>query len=204
MSTRLRSARSSASLLSPMVLVLATLSAHPAFSADLQAKAEARFEEGSSLIEKNGHESMVATKAGLERGIELVRRAMELGYPDTQARYLKLAEALNELAFSYYDDQSEQFGDLANHRDLLYRRLLDLYPDSAEVLYENAFLTEDPEGRKVLLRRAVEADSSHALSSYALGMQLIEEGNFKEGVPLARKGSRIVMRWYFNLTGHGC
>ena len=170
------------------ILIVASLYATPSSSADLRAEAKELFEEGTALIDRHHHDSMSATKEGLERGIEMVRRATELGYSDLETAYLKLAEALNELAFSYYEYQSEQLGDLAHHRDQIYRRLLELYPSSSEVLYENAFLTEDSEVRKALLRRAVDADPRNAQSSYILGMQLIEEGNFEEGIPMARRG----------------
>ena len=168
-----------------LFLVLSFVSSQ---SADLRAEAQSLFLEGAALIEQNHHESMSGTKEGLERGIELVQRAVELGYPDIQVAYLKLASALNSLAHAYYGDQEEVFEDLSNYRKLIYRRLLELDPNSAEILSQNAVLAEDPQEQEALFRRAVEADPKHAESNYLLGMILIARGESDEGIPLARRG----------------
>ena len=157
-------------------------------SEDLSRKAEELFNEGSALIEWNNHDSTDATKSGLERGIELVRRAVELGYPDIRSAYLLLAAANNDLAFSYHGGEGEEFDDIAEHRDDYYRRLLELYPNDAEVLFQNSDLVGGKGFELDLLRRAVEADPNHAESNFYLGIYLMQAGNYEEGIPFARRG----------------
>src|SRR5688572_20754824 len=68
--------------------------------------AEPDFSEAKKLIEANCADCAGATKEGLQRGIDGMRKVLDVGYVDRSAALRLLARAYNELSLVYAEPGS--------------------------------------------------------------------------------------------------
>jgi hypothetical protein len=148
-------------------------------------EADQLFAEGLELIRTNCGECLSATRVRLEDGIAAVRMAIELGYDET-AGYKALAEAHNTRAFVYTRAGTEDRKDALAELDAVYRRLLELAPDDAEVRVGYARLLHDPAERIEHLEAAAASAPELAHVRNFLASTLIELGQLEAALPHAR------------------
>lgn len=146
-----------------------------------------RFQRGRRLIEANCGECMGATREGLERGIQDVREALEMGYPGKKEAYRRLAEGNNTLALVFLTpDSREQHAVLGEVRKA-YETLLELDPKDAGVRYEYAATLPGLDEQLVQYRKVLELKPDHADARFAVAMILLERERKDEGLQELRK-----------------
>ena len=154
--------------------------------ADSPGRARALFTQGKTLIENNCGDCRGGTRAGLETGIETMRQAIELGYPNKAEAYKLLTQAYNTLALVYAEPDSAEQKKVQSEQRELYRQLIELDPNDAAIRVEYAILAEDPYERLMQLRQAVEVAPKFAEARFVLAATLIERGDWESGTAEAR------------------
>jgi len=157
------------------ILILFLVCFLPLPSFGEETSAEEYFLQGRQLVEENGYDRMGATKEGMEKGIDALKKALDAGYPNVIAIYKTLGVAYLEM--SHYDKSY-----LHKRRDL-YEILLKIAPDDPDVLDTYVSWYVKDKAREIeFVRRIIKIDPKRAGVRFSLGMLLIETGSVDEGI----------------------
>jgi len=179
---------------SSAILILCFVCFLPLPSAGEETSAEEYFLQGQQLVEDNSHDHMGATKEGMEKGIDALKKALETGYPNVIEIYKTLGKAYAEMR--HYDESY-----LKKRREI-YEILLKIAPDDPDVLddYASLYLKDDKARQIEFYRRIIKIDPKRADARYVLGLTLIETGSIDEGIKSVVEG--IEMESDFRALGN--
>lgn len=167
----------------------------PAASAPAAATVEpdpaALLEEGRRAIEANCRTCYPATREGLLGGIELVRDALEAGYPDRARAQLLLANAYRTMAYAYERDPAVGTDWFSEYREAA-AEAARLGPENSAALliYVDSLAPED---QPPVLRRVLEIEPDNVDASFMLGMILIDAGDVDGATPYLLSVARNAM-----------
>ncbi len=145
------------------------------------ADAQKLFQEGKRLVEANCGDCADSTRAGLERGVKMLERSLDQGFPHPD-RALKLLEsAYRGLMLIYAEPDSEERAQLRKRHDQVLERWLAVSPDDPDALLESAH-TLDPKASEAIARRVLKLEPNRAEADYLLGISLVDQGKVDEGI----------------------
>ena len=153
------------------------------------------FQQGKQLIEANCGDCIGSTRAGLERGIAEVRKALEMGYPDKLDAYRLLGEAYNTLALVFAKIDSPEGKEAWEQRRRAYEKILDLDPSDVESRHLYVSSLQDKAQKMAQYRKILELKPDHTDAMFRVGMLLVEEGRSDEGLDELRKAFDLAP-WY--------
>jgi hypothetical protein len=166
-----------------VVLLVLMTSCTPAY----EPPVEPGFAEGKKLIEANCADCAGATKEGLQRGIDVMRDALDTGYVDRAAGLRLLAQAYNELALVYSEPDSVEHGQALARRRAVLEQLVAFAPGDPGVHYEYVMTFSDRDQRILSLREILAVHSDHEPTRFGLAMSLAErQGSEAEAAGLLK------------------
>jgi len=147
---------------------------------------------------------MGATRQGLEKGITDVRKAIADGYQNRADAYKLLADAYNVLALVYVKPDSEEQKKVFRLQKEALEEALALSPGDAQIRLDYARVTGNPQGQIAALRELQARDPKNAEINYMLGILLIHDSKFEEGVAYMEKSIELSDAHFAKIYGrHG-
>lgn len=158
-----------------IILLLLLGSCTPAYEPPVSPSGgEPDFSQAKKLIEANCAGCAGATKEGLVRGIDAMRKVLDIGYVDRAAALRLLAGAYNALALVYTEPGSIEQGDASARRRAVLEQLIAFAPNDPAVRYEYAMTMSDREQRILALREILAVNPRHEDTRFGLAMSLAE------------------------------
>ena len=178
-----------------LILLVFIASIKPSYAAEDMNKLYA---EAVKLIKVNCGDCYKATKAGLEEGINKLKKFIAIKKTEEQEPLIILRNALNTMAVVYAVPDSEEKSAYREEKMAVHKKLLNLYPDDVDVLYEYSVdLRNDVEEEKIF-QRILELDPNHLYANYELAVILIQKNDFEGGFSHIRIALKSAVSWDYD------